>query len=180
MSKGTNLSRVITMVILLIASIGILFAVVNFNKKEVVVLESGKAAPDFTLQTVDGQNVKLSDLKGKVVVVNFWATWCEPCRQEMPAIEKAYEHYKDQGLVVLGVNLKENNVSVKGFAENYHLTFPIVMDKDGSVAVDTYKVKPIPTSFFIDRQGILRQKVEQPMTELFLQNTLEPLLADGR
>jgi cytochrome c biogenesis protein CcmG/thiol:disulfide interchange protein DsbE len=180
MSKGTNLSRVITIVILLIASIGILFAVVNFNKQEVVVLEPGKAAPDFTLQTLDGKTVTLSDLKGKVVVVNFWASWCEPCRQEMPAIEKAYETYKDQGLVVLGVNLRENNVSVKGFVDMHKLTFPILMDKDNSVAVDTYKVKPIPTTFFIDRQGILQLKMEQPMTYQFLENNLEPLLADRR
>jgi cytochrome c biogenesis protein CcmG/thiol:disulfide interchange protein DsbE len=180
MEKRTDLSKVITVVILFLASIGIMWAVFNFNKEEAVKLELGAPAPNFTLKTLDGQSASLADYKGKVVLLNFWASWCEPCREEMPFLQKAYETYKDQGLVVLGVNLKENNVSIKGFADNYKLTFPILMDVDNSVAVDLYKVKPIPTSFFIDRDGNLVQKADFPMTYEYIENTVKPLLDAGR
>lgn len=180
MEKRTDLSKVITVVILLLASVGILWAVFNFQNDEVVKLELGGPAPGFTLQTLDGKTASLSDYKGKVVLVNFWASWCQPCREEMPAIEQAYETYKDQGLVVLGVNLKEKTVPVQGFVDNYKLTFPILMDTDNAVAIDLYKVKPIPTSFFIDREGNLVQKADFPMTYEYIENTVKPLLDAGR
>ncbi|PWK14431.1 thiol-disulfide oxidoreductase ResA [Tumebacillus permanentifrigoris] len=176
MSNRSSLSRNITILVLFLAAIGMMFAVVQSTKKEPTVLEIGQAAPDFQLQTLDGKPVKLSDYKGKVVLLNFWASWCEPCRQEMPDIEKAYQAYKDQGVVVLGSNLRENNVSVKGFVDNMGLTFPIVMDKDGNLATQTYKVKPIPTSFFIDKAGILRQKAEMPMSYSFIEQNVKALL----
>jgi peroxiredoxin len=176
MSKPSSLSRNITILVLFLAAIGILFAVVQSTKKEPTVLEVGQAAPEFQLNTLDGKSVKLSDYKGKVVLLNVWASWCEPCRQEMPDIQKAYETYKDQGLVVLGANLRENNVSVQGFVENMGLTFPILMDKDGNLATQTYKVKPIPTSFFIDKNGVLRQKAEMPMPYSFIEENVKALL----
>lgn len=176
MFTRSSLSRNITILVLLLAAIGILYSVFTFTKKEPTVLGVGELAPDFQLETVDGKQVKLSDYKGKVVLLNFWASWCEPCRQEMPDVEKAYETYKDQGLVVLGANLRENNVSVQGFADNLGLTFPILMDKDGNVATQLYKVKPIPTTYFIDKDGYLRQKAEMPMTYSFIEDNLKPLL----
>jgi cytochrome c biogenesis protein CcmG/thiol:disulfide interchange protein DsbE len=176
MTDRMNLSKMITVLVLLLASVGIIWAVVNFGNKEVTVLEMGQPAPDFSLETVEGKTVKLSDYKGKVVAINFWATWCEDCRKEMPDLQKAYETYKDQGLVILGVNLKENNVTVKGFADFNGLTFPIVMDKDGKVTVDQYMVKPIPTTYFVDKQGILRAKVESAMSYEKIMNTVKPLL----
>ena len=176
-AKASNLSKIITIVVLLAASVGIIMAVVNFDKQEVVVLEAGQPAPDFTLDTLDGNKVTLSEYKGKVVMVNFWASWCQPCRQEMPDIEKAYETYKDQGLVVLGVNLSEKNVPIQGFVKQYDLTFPILMDRQGTTAVDLYKVKPIPTTFFVDREGILRTKAEMPLSLANIENIVTPLLA---
>lgn len=176
MSKETNLSKVFTIIVLLLAAVGIIYAVVSFNNQEEVVLETGQPAPAFTLPTLEGEQFKLSDYKGKVVMVNFWASWCEPCRVEMPEIQKAYETYKDQGLVVVGVNLRENEITVDGFAQSYGLTFPIALDKDGKVAVNSYKVKPLPTTFFIDREGVLRSKAEMPMSFEFIEETLKPLL----
>ena len=178
MAKQSNLSKVVTILVLLAASAGIITAVVNTKNPDVVVLQTDKPAPDFTLETLDGKQAKLSDYKGKVVMVNFWASWCQPCREEMPYVEKAYETYKGQGLVVLGVNLKEKNVPIQGFADQFGLTFPILMDREGTVAVDQYKVKPIPTTFFIDKQGVLRQTTEAPMTYAYIESTLEPLLAE--
>ena len=175
MAKRTDLSRVVTVIVLLLASIGILYAVINFNQEEVVQLEQGSPAPDFALQTLEGESVKLSDYKGKVVLITVWASWCEPCRDEMPFIEKAYETYKDQGFVVLGVNHKENNVSIKGFADNFGLTFPILMDKEGIVA-SKYKVTPLPTSFFIDKEGKLASTADFPMTYEYIENSVKSLL----
>ncbi|MGB8954199.1 MAG: redoxin domain-containing protein [Tumebacillaceae bacterium] len=175
-TQTSNLSKIITILVLFAASVGIIWAVVNFDKQEVVVLQAGQPAPDFTLNTLDGKTVKLSDYKGKVVMVNFWASWCEPCRQEMPDIEKVYETYKDQGLVILGVNINEKNVPVQGFVNQMGLKFPILMDHDSKVAVDLYRVKPIPTTFFVDKDGILRQTAEMPMTSSYMENTLAPLL----
>lgn len=177
-TQTSNLSKIITILVLFAAAVGIIWAVVNFDKQEVVVLQTGQPAPDFTLNTVDGNTVKLSDYKGKVVMVNFWASWCEPCRQEMPDIEKAYVTYKDQGFVVLGVNINEKNVPIQGFVNQYGLTFPILMDHDSKVAVDLYRVKPIPTSFFVDRDGILRQTAEMPMSLTNIENILGSLLEE--
>jgi cytochrome c biogenesis protein CcmG/thiol:disulfide interchange protein DsbE len=181
MSNQSDRAKIITIVVLLIAALGILYAVINFNQKDdVVSLETGKPAPDFTLESLDGQKVSLSDYRGKVVLLNVFASWCEPCREEMPAIQQAYETYKDQGLVVLGVNLKEKRVPVKGFADNYGLTFPILLDSEGKVGMDLYKVRPIPTSFFIDREGVLRHMAETPMSYSYIENTVKPLLEAGR
>jgi len=176
MAKKTGLSRIITILVLLAAAAGILYAVVSFNKQEVVEMKKGVAAPDFTLETLDGKSVTLSDLKGKVVLLNVWATWCAPCREEMPAIQQAYDAYKDAGLEVLGVNLRENNITVKGFANEFKLTFPILLDKEAKVGVDLYKVVPIPTSFFIDKDGVLREIASFPMSYEYIENTVKPLL----
>lgn len=181
MSNQSNRTKVITIVILFIAALGILAAVVNFNQKDnAVSLETGQPAPDFTLTTLDGKQVSLSDYKGQVVMVNVWASWCEPCREEMPSIQQAYETYQDQGLVVLGVNLEEKRVPIQGFADTYGLTFPILLDETGNVGRDLYQVKPIPTTFFVDREGVLRHQAEMPMPYAYIENIVKPLLEAGR
>jgi cytochrome c biogenesis protein CcmG, thiol:disulfide interchange protein DsbE len=180
MSNRMNITRVITILVLFVAAIAMLYTVVTFKKDDTVVLKTGQAAPDFTVQTLDGKTVKLSDYKGKVVMLNFWATWCEDCRTEMPELIKTYEEHKDQGLVILGVDIKESQAAVKTFADTNDVNYPIVMDKDGAVALDEYKVKPIPTTFFIDRDGVLRNKTEAPMTKEYMESTLKPLLDAGR
>ncbi|ASS75075.1 hypothetical protein CIG75_08845 [Tumebacillus algifaecis] len=181
MSSQSNRTKVITIVVLFIAALGILAAVVNFNQNDgAVSLEMGHTAPDFTLETLDGKEVSLSDYRGKVVMINVWASWCEPCRNEMPAIEKAYETYQDQGLVVLGVNLKEKRVPIQGFADTYDLTFPILLDVEGHVGMDLYKVKPIPTTFFVDRDGVLRHRAELPMSFSYIESIAKPLLEARR
>ncbi len=181
MSNQLNRTKIITILVLLIAALGIMAAVINFNQKDnVASLELGNTAPDFTLKTLDGKEVSLSDYRGKVVMVNVWASWCEPCRQEMPAIEQAYKTYQDQGLVVLGLNLKEKQVPIQGFADTYGLTFPILLDTDGKVGTDLYRVRPIPTTFFVDRDGILRNKAETPMSFSYIEGIVKPLLEAGR
>lgn len=115
----------------------------------------GKPAPDFELKTVDGTTYKLSDLKGKPVMLNFFATWCPPCKAEMPLLEETYTAYKDQGFVILAVNLNEADVVVSSFQQKMGLTFPIVIDKSDAV-FRAYDIVPLPTSYFIDKQGVVQ------------------------
>ena len=116
----------------------------------------GQAAPDFTLNGLDGKPVKLSDYKGQAVLINFWATWCNPCRQEMPDLEALWKTYKDRGVVVLAVNLTDQDTvsDVTQYIKDLALTFPVVLDETGSVS-SLYRVGPIPSSYFVDRQGVL-------------------------
>lgn len=106
-------------------------------------------ALDFKLTDLNGKEVSLSDYKGKTIYVNFWATWCPPCKQEMPFIQKLYEERKDTDLVILTVDLQENQSIVKKFMTDNKYTFPVLLDKDGEVA-STYGIQSIPLSILID------------------------------
>ncbi len=113
----------------------------------------GRAAPDFALRRTDGTVVKLSDLHGKVVFLNFWATWCLPCKQELPDIQKVYDEKRTAGLEVLEINYQEGRADALAYFEARSLTMPLLLDS-GSV-FDQYKLKGLPDSFFIDRDGKL-------------------------
>ncbi len=112
-------------------------------------------APEFTLTTLDGTSVSLNDLRGRIVLVNFWATWCVPCRTEMPAIEAVYQAHAGQDFAVLAVNAGEDERTVKQFVDEFHLTFPILLDRDQKT-LQQYQVQALPTSLFIDRTGVIR------------------------
>ena len=140
--------------------------------------QQGFLAPDFELKTTGGETVKLSDLRGKPVLVNLWATWCPPCRAEMPAIEKVYNEYKDQGLVVLAVNMtyQDTSANIAPFAGEYGLTFPILIDETGLVG-SGYQLRSLPSSFFIGRDGIIKEVViGGPMAEALLRTRVEEIL----
>jgi len=140
----------------------------------------GFLAPDFTLDTLDGKRITLSELRGKIVVVNFWATWCLPCRAETPALEKAYEQYKDSGVVILGLNLTNQDAlsEVEAFVQEFELSYPILLDRDGSVGY-LYQIKGLPTTFFINREGTIRTVlVGGPMSETFIRSKIEALLQE--
>lgn len=139
--------------------------------------EQGFTAPDFTLEALDGESVRLAQLRGEVVLINFWATWCPPCRDEMPAIQEAYDEHRDEGLVVLAVNLMESDAQVKDFVEETRLTFPILMDSRGSVA-KRYRVQSLPTTYFVDRFGVIQDiAIGGPMSRSLIEGTLTDLLA---
>jgi peroxiredoxin len=119
----------------------------------------GKAVPNFSLITLDGNQVSLSDFKGKAVFINLWASWCPPCRLEMPDIQAAYEKYQTQDLVVLGINItnQDNLADARAFVEEFKLTFPILLDESGEVSAGLFRLLALPTSFFIDSEGILQR-----------------------
>ena len=134
-------------------------------------LEIGQLAPDFEMQYPDGRKVKLSDFKGKPVIVNFWATWCAPCEAELPEFVQTYEKYKDQGLVILGVNAQESGEDANKFVEKYNLSFPVTLDSRGEV-MGLYAVRGLPTTLFIDPEGRVAVRwagiLTKPMIEEYL------------
>lgn len=117
--------------------------------------EIGKTAPGFTLKGLDGQEVSLSDLRGKPVLLNFWASWCGPCRLEMPFLQQIYEKWTGEGLVLLAVNLQEDQNTVQEFVRNGGFTFPILLSPGNEVPL-AYNIRGIPATFFIDADGIIR------------------------
>lgn len=127
----------------------------------VVGLNIGNLAPDFSISMMDGKTLKLSELRGKPVFLNFWATWCPPCNQEMPDIEKIYkDNYPIQ---IIGVNIKEAPMTVGGFLSQKGYTFPVGFDLKGDIA-NLYMASGIPTSYAIDAKGIIRHIQTGPLT----------------
>lgn len=123
----------------------------------------GDAAPDFELETLQGETMKLSDLRGKKVMLNFWATWCPPCTEEMPDMQRLFD---GTDLTIVAVNLTDTEMGkkqVSRFSEKHGLTFPILLDSSGEVST-LYRVGPIPTSYMIDSKGIIRFKGFGAMT----------------
>ncbi len=131
----------------------------------------GDLAPDINLTSLTGDSIILSQMQGKAVLVNFWATWCGPCREEFPALVRAYKKFQDQGLVVLGVNTQDENSDdgVRTFMRNSLVNFPIVRDI-GDRLSRAYRINGLPTSVFIDRKGVVRDiVVGGPMTDDFIE-----------
>lgn len=135
---------------------------------------AGAPAPDFTLTDLAGNDVRLSDLQGQVVLVNFWATWCGPCRLEMPAIEAEYQARRDRGLTVLAVDLDEPADDVAAFIAELDLTFTVLLDP-GARVFDLYRVRGYPTSFFINRDGMIDRQHVGYMTAAQLTTYLDQL-----
>src|SRR5207247_3610479 len=118
----------------------------------------GAPAPEVALTDLQGKEVRLSDLRGKVVLLNFWATWCKPCKEEMPAMQASYDKLRDEGFVVLAVNELEDVEKVAEHIRTHRHTFLVVMDHDNRVA-NQYGVVGLPASFLIDRQGLVREHI---------------------
>lgn len=138
-------------------------------------IEQGDQAPDFTLQSLQGEQMKLSDLRGKNVMINFWATWCPPCRVEMPHMQEYYETHKENDFAILAVNLTSTEKSendIEPFVNEMGLTFPVVLDTDNKVT-DTYEVTGYPTSYFVDKQGVIRHKVVGAMNQDMIAKLIE-------
>ena len=118
-------------------------------------VNQGNLARDFALETVDGTEVSLSEYRGNVVLINFWATWCPPCRAEIPDLEAAYRTRQDDGFVVLGVNVEEPREAVAPFVEAMGMSYPVLLDKGGQV-MKMYRAPGLPISLILDRDGVIR------------------------
>jgi cytochrome c biogenesis protein CcmG/thiol:disulfide interchange protein DsbE len=134
-----------------------------------------QAAVDFSLQTPDGRTLQLSDYRGQVVLLNTWATWCPPCRDEMPDLEAYYRKRQADGFVVLAVNSQESAETVAAFLEKNDFTFPVLLDPDG-VVMKHYGIRGLPTSFFIDRDGTVRGVWSGQLSPERLCEIVDPLL----
>ena len=150
-----------TAVFLMVAMVGIGGAaapdILPFVERNVVKL--GEPAPNFQLPDLNGRLVTLSDLRGKVVLLNFWATWCGPCRVEMPAMEQLYRTLSRKDFEILAVSIDAQGVAVtRPFQQEYHLTFPILHDADYRVGM-TYGARSLPMTFLVDRQGVVRHQI---------------------
>jgi thiol-disulfide isomerase/thioredoxin len=133
------------------------------------ILQKGEPAPDFTMALADGRFLRLSDLRGRPVVLNFWATWCGPCRAEMPELVKAAA--ADDELVVLAVDVQEALAPVEEFAAEFEMDFPVVMDTEGAVR-QLFRVPGLPTTYFVDREGSIASVVVGPLTPQVLEDRL--------
>lgn len=141
----------------------------------------GFLAPDFSLLDLQGDRITLSELRGRPVLINMWATWCPPCKAEMPDMQAAYESYREQGFLILAINatFQDSAAAAASFVEEYGLTFPILMDTTGDVSRQ-YQMRALPTSFFVGREGVIQEVVVGgPMSPALLQVRVEQLLEEG-
>ena len=136
-------------------------------------------APDFTLKSQKGDNLKLSELRGKVILINFWASWCGPCRQEMPVLNELYQRYRPLDFTILGVNVEQNSDNARSLLKDVSVSFPILFDNDNKVS-KLYHVKGMPSTVLVDRDGNIRyvHMGYQPGTEAEYQSQIRALIRE--
>ena len=139
---------------------------------------SQQAARDFSLATLDGATIDLIGLRGKVVMVDFWASWCPPCRFEAPVLAEVYLEYSDMGVEFVGVDIWDRRQSAIEYIEQFQVPYPNGVDEKGEIAIN-YGVRGIPEKFFIDQEGMLVKKFVGPVDASTLRSTLDELLARG-
>ena len=150
--------------------------------KEKVGIQKGDRAPGITLRNLQGKSVKLSDFRGKIVLINFWATWCTNCKAEMGTLQKYYQDHHTKGFVVLSVNdttAEKNRQAVKNFMSRKKLTFPVVLDSNG-IASGQYRVGGLPTSFFIGPKGQVQAENVGPLTYNTIAKVVNRIVSDTK
>ena len=144
----------------------------NFISAQFPIKQVGESAPDFSIVLLDGTTLQLSDLAGNVVVLNFWASWCTPCRQEMPGFENIWQEYRDQGVVFLGIAVSDEEKTARSFVKEAGVTYPAGIDRADRIAI-TYRITTMPTTYFIDRNGNASKKLVGAVNEDVLRIFLE-------
>ncbi len=170
-SRRTN--TVFVMIVLLVALVGLpAFDGWSMGSRVPAV---GMQAEDFQLDDLDGKTQRLSQYRGKIVLVNFWATWCKPCKLEMPAMQASFDKLRDKGFVVLAINELEDDAKVREFIKQYGYTFPVLMDRDNKVA-NQFGVFGIPVTVFVDERGVVQEYIRgQLLTEQKIQEVVDRL-----
>lgn len=150
-----------------------------FKEHAPKLIKAGEAARAFELPSLDGSTINLAQYDGKTLLLNFWASWCEPCRQEMPDLQAQYDKWRDQGVVVLGINVAENKVTAGAYVQQLGLKFPIVLDQNQDVR-KKYGVYNYPSSVFIGPDGKVGKVIEGQMTATTIDNLLAELTAKAK
>lgn len=183
-SLGLSLAKWVRISIPVVAIMGLMWIWLSrpgheaMNSGSATMATVGAPAPALALKTLTGNTVSPQMMRGKVAVINFWATWCPPCRAEMAALERNQQNLSDRGLVVLGVNQMEDAQVVAAFMLEQGLTFPIALDTSGEVS-RAYRVQALPTTYFVDRNGAIRDVVYGgPMSQALIESKVLPLLAE--
>jgi peroxiredoxin len=142
----------------------------------------GSPAPAFTLNDLNGKRVSLADYKGKLILINFWATFCGPCKSEMPSLNNLFLAFKNDGFVVLAVSSDDSEKPVRSFIRDKSIAFPVLMDMDQKVLFDKYRVLGLPTSFLIDRDGLIIAKImgDRPWDAKEMKESIGTLLSKNR
>lgn len=163
--------------VLAILFVGLIFTVYQhyFTKVKTQEAVINEKAPNFRLQTINNEELELKDLSGKAVLINFWGSWCAPCKNEMPAIQDAYSQYKNDGFEVVAVNIYESAETVSTFMQKNNLSIPAVLDKNGEV-YNTFNVRYVPTSFFITPDGTLQNSYEGELSKEQLDQWIKEIL----
>ncbi|MBY0084458.1 thiol-disulfide oxidoreductase ResA [Brevibacillus sp. M2.1A] len=164
--------RIAVLGVLLVA---LVFALYSSFVKDPGAVKVGSDAPNFSLEQLNGPELALESLKGKGVILNFWGTWCEPCKEEMPALQKQYTKFKDKGLVVIGVNIGESPVAVEPFVKQFEIDFPILLDRQSEIT-KLYRIGPIPTTFFIDPDGEVQEVFIGQLDEAMIESKVTKIL----
>ncbi|MEK4228913.1 thiol-disulfide oxidoreductase ResA [Solibacillus sp. FSL H8-0538] len=170
--KKRSITRGIILTVLILAIAYTVFT--TAMKDEVEILKIGAEAPDFALVDLNGNTHRLSDYEGQGVFLNFWGTWCEPCEKEMPAMNRQYASFKDQGVQVLAVNFAQSDFEVQKYVANMGLNFPVAIDKTKSVFT-AYNINPLPTTILINPEGKVEKIITGEMSEAQISSFMESI-----
>jgi peroxiredoxin len=154
--KGFRVSLKVVLVLIVLGAVVFFVHFSRIDKFKPVV--PGSSAPDFSFKNLKGEQVRLSDYRGQVVLLNIWATWCHPCVEELPSMEKLYRELKDKGFTILAVSIDKNESPVKRFVEKLSLTFPVLLDPKNRIT-RLYRTTGVPETFIIDKKGVIREKI---------------------
>lgn len=175
--KKRSMTRGIILALLLSAIGYTIYASVTQEKVEV--LAPGDEAPNFELVDLEGETHRLSDYKGEGVLLNFWGTWCPPCKKEFPAIERQYKNFENQGVHVLAINIDQSNLEVQNYINELGLTFPVAIDKGRSV-MTTYNVGQLPATILVNEEGIITNIITGEMSEAQIVEHLESIMPEAK
>lgn len=173
--KKRSLTRGIILAVLAVAIVYTVFTAVTQEKKEA--LKVGAEAPNFEVVDLEGNTFRLSDHRGEGVVLNFWGTWCEPCKREFPAMERQYKHFEKQGVNLIAINIEQTDLEVQTYVQNMGMTFPVAIDKTRSI-LNAYSVKPLPTTILINQDGIVEKVITGEMTEAQIKAHFESIIPE--